>query len=188
LVHYRKCIETDPDLDIPYYKIGLYYKKLKNYKLAGVFLKKALDKNPGFEAAQKALINIKTDSSGFVNHSNSSDEKSKSALFLNQGLNEAKANDFMSAIELFSKAILAYPKNALAYKNRGNAKGALNDYIGSILDFDKAIELNPNDAGTYLNRGNSKYKINDDSACDDWRKAQQLGNKKAGDLLIKYCK
>jgi len=188
LVHYRKCIETDPDLDIPYYKIGLYYKKLKNYKLAVVFLKKALDKNPAFEAAQKALVAIKSDSSGFGNHSDSSVENDKSVLFVNQGLDKAKANDFKSAIELFSKAIDEDPKNALAYKNRGNAKGALNDYTGSILDFDKAIELNPNDAGAYLNRGNSKFKINDESACDDWRKAQQLGNKKAGDLLTKYCK
>lgn len=188
LINYKRCIAVDPDLAIPYYKIGVYYKNRRDDALAAEYLKKALEKNPAFEEAQKALINIRPDNSGVNKDSDFSVKRNKSVLFVNQGLNKAKANDFKSAIDLFTKAINEDSTNAIAYKNRGNSKGALNDFKGSIEDFNMSINLNPNDDGTYLNRGNSKFKLNDKSACDDWQKAKELGNKKAMEMLIKYCK
>lgn len=186
LKNYNLCIEIDSNSALPFFKIGLFYKKFKDFTTARKYLSKAIEKNPSFVEAKKVLSNIGFSTSDSSNQNNLNKENI-SVTYVNQGLNFAKEKDYKSALELFSKAIEEDPKNAVAYKNRGSAKGALNDFTGSIKDFDKAIELNPNDAGTYLNRGNSKFKINDKTACDDWRKAQQLGNPKATTLLNKHC-
>lgn len=185
LAVYNRFISIDSLDPRPYYKIGVMYVKQAGYKTAIPYLNKALQLKPDYDEPRKALqyaeskLNQAPDSI--------SADKNKAALFIDQGLAKARSDDYTAAIDLFTKAINADPQNALAYKNRGNAKAALKDYKGSIEDFTKSIDLNPDDAGTYLNRGNSRYRLDDKSACDDWKKAGQLGNPKAKDLLMKYC-
>ena len=57
-----------------------------------------------------------------------------------------------------------------------------------IFDYNKAIELDPSMAYAYYNRGFAKYRLgNLKGACSDWRKAQELGDSSAGDIIRNYC-
>lgn len=183
---YKACIRIDSNDAIPFQKIGSLYIKQNNYKSAIIYLKKSLLINPGLTKSKEllSLAESKVSSGSTI----VSDKNNNSENYISQGLLKAKSNDFASAIDLFSKAIQEDPTNATAYKDRGNAKAAMKNYAGSIEDFNSSISLNPNDAGVFLNRGNSKFKIDDKSACEDWKQAAQLGNDRAKDLLLKYCK
>jgi len=47
----------------------------------------------------------------------------------------------------------------------------------TLENYNQAIRLNPNNAWAYNNRGASYYSLNNNnSACDDWRKACELGD------------
>jgi tetratricopeptide (TPR) repeat protein len=61
------------------------------------------------------------------------------------------AND--QAIEEFTKAIEAKPKEAVLYTNRGKLLRALNKFDEANADFTKAIELAPNQPAGYSERG-----------------------------------
>ena len=75
----------------------------------------------------------------------------------------------------------------------GNREQALEDYLGdyegAISDYTDALKINPKSTTAYSNRGNSKYRKGDKSgACDDWKKALELGDKDAQSKLDQYCK
>ena len=64
-----------------------------------------------------------------------------------------------------------------------------NRYVGAKTDFWKAIQIDPNNAEAYYGRGTAKYKLDDkNGACQDWRKAGELGYEKAYETIKKYCK
>ncbi len=186
---YKLCLKTDSTNAIPYYKLGVFYYKQNDFPESIGYLKKSLQIQPDYKDALKALSLAESMITAIVkSNKNSTPKENNSMALVDQGLLKAKENDFKAAIELFNKAISEDPNNANAYKNRGNAKAAMNDFAGSIEDYTQATKLSPNDAGTYLNRGNSKYHLNDKTSCDDWIKAQELGNTKAEAILAKYCK
>jgi len=63
----------------------------------------------------------------------------------------------------------------------------LEDYDSAIILLNKSIELNPY-ADSYNKRGSSKQKLGDlDGACSDWRKAANLGDIKAKELIAENC-
>jgi len=48
--------------------------------------------------------------------------------------------------------------------------------------------LSNNNKEAYYNRGISRFKTNDiEGACSDWKKAKELGDRFAKDLIKKYC-
>ena len=56
-------------------------------------------------------------------------------------------------------------------------------------DFDYAIGLDENEPAPYTNRGLIKLEMkNKTGACEDWKKAFQLGSEYAQELLKKHCK
>jgi len=188
LADYKICIKIDSNNALPFERLGVLYAKFNISDSAIFYLKKSLSINPDFTKAKDALEFVESKPSKSSNTGIPIKNKNNSENFVNQGLIKAKANDFTSAIELFNKAITEDSLNATAYKNRGNAKAALKDYKGSIEDFNVAIRIDPKDGGAYLNRGISKFHLDDKTACEDWKKAEQLGSKRAGDLLLNHCK
>jgi tetratricopeptide (TPR) repeat protein len=61
-------------------------------------------------------------------------------------------------------------------------------YQPALSDFNRSIELEPYFHGAFNNRGYVKFNLQDKrSACDDWRKALELGNKTVSKYLTKYC-
>jgi tetratricopeptide (TPR) repeat protein len=59
-------------------------------------------------------------------------------------------SDYTGAISDCNKIIKLYPKNNLAYFNRGNAKHLQGDEEGACLDWSKAGELGDNKAYDYI--------------------------------------
>lgn len=105
-------------------------------------------------------------------------------------------------IPLYDKAVELNPTVAQVYFNRGTAYSNSFDYENAIIDFDKAIELNPKYMEAYANRGNTKINTftskgnleptpeQTASACEDFHKAQELGDKtiSTSDMIYLYCK
>ena len=81
------------------------------------------------------------------------------------------------------------PENAgPPLSNRGQTKYDLEDYTGAISDLTKSIEIIPNNGWAYYIRGLSKQKIEDlNSACTDWKKAAELGETIAAELVTNNC-
>lgn len=90
---------------------------------------------------------------------------------------------YLNAIETYTVAINLNTGDELSdiYANRGFAQNKLDNYLNAIQDFNKAIEIDKLNTLAYLNRGIAKEMVDDDlnGACIDWRKAAELGNKKA---------
>ena len=68
-------------------------------------------------------------------------------------------------------------------------KYEINDFQSAIKNCSKAIEINPNYAEEYNRRGLSKRAIEDSKgACEDLKKAAELGSKEAAELFKNDCK
>ena len=64
----------------------------------------------------------------------------------------------------------------------------LDNYEKAEKDYTKAIKLGDNVPRNYFNRGLSKRLMEDSKgACEDWKKAAELGHKDAEELFNKYC-
>ena len=131
---------------------------------------------------------------------------SKEFLDLNsKGLDLQQKGKFKEAISLYDKAILSNPTVAKAYYNRGACKSNSFDFEGAIKDYDKAIEIDSEYKEAFRNRGIAKINIlntskanagekltpeQTKSACEDFNKAAQLGDKSVDneDMIYLYCK
>ena len=103
------------------------------------------------------------------------------AIF-NSGLANKKIKNYSIAIELFTKILLNAPWDkelyAESYFNRGNTFAAMNQIPDAIDDYNSSIKIDKNYALPYANRGYLKS-INGISYCEDFKKACELGDKKA---------
>jgi len=117
----------------------------------------------------------------------------KATDFWKNGIDSFQKEDYINALGEFDKAIELKPNFVKAISNRALTKYELKDYYGAIIDLNKAFELDPNDELSfnpimYFVRGLSKSNLKDSKgACEDWRKASDLGFKQATDLLTTYC-
>lgn len=110
-------------------------------------------------------------------------------LYSNRGLSLGSTGELKRAILDFDKAIELDKSFEQAYVNRGVAKGALKDWNGAINDFSTAIRINPNYGAAWRNRGILRETVGDlKAACSDWRKANELGQKDAGEWVRGQCK
>ena len=99
-----------------------------------------------------------------------------SRSYFSDGLQKAKENNHIAAIELYTKSIKNDRYFALAYNARGASKFHLKDYRGSLIDLNKAIILQPEYGEAYFNRGLSKAYLSDnEGACTDAKQAEELG-------------
>mgnify|MGYP001418255557 CR=1 FL=1 len=84
--------------------------------------------------------------------------------------------------------LISFGQIAKDYFDSGLSKAKSGDYSGAFLDFTKAIELKPDDAMAYSNRGLAKNDLKDLSgACDDWRRAANLGHSNAAKWVKDQC-
>jgi tetratricopeptide (TPR) repeat protein len=145
---------------------------------------------------QKLHNRLYTEAIGDYNRAIELDPEFKEA-YNHRGLAKFYLNDFMGAIADYDQAVELDPKFIEAYYNRGLAGYGARNYIGCIPDFDKVIELDEKDADAYFMRGLAKTyvaEISIDSACEDFRKAKELGHKAkvpgqpdADVMIAKYC-
>lgn len=113
------------------------------------------------------------------------------------GVLRYQIGDYVGALEAFNKAFEENPKtdDFMIYSYRGNARSKIGLHTDAIADFDKAISLRPkrvidypNWIRNYFNRGVAKYYLdNGTGACEDWKKAYDLGYGSASEYLIDFC-
>jgi len=86
------------------------------------------------------------------------------------------------------KAIEISPETALYYDYRAYMKEEAGDYTGAIEDFTSSLNLEQ-DAQIYYRRGMAKINIsNKFDACNDFKKAADLGNENGKAAISEYCK
>ncbi len=137
---------------------------------------------------------------------NGQETYSKEFLDLNgKAMDLQQKGEFKEAIEVYDRAVLSNPTVSKVYYNRGACKSNSLDFEGAIKDYDTALEINPEYKEAYRNRGiakinllkaaksNPKDKLTAEeskSACEDFNKASQLGDKSVDneDMLYLYCK
>ena len=87
----------------------------------------------------------------------------------------------------YTKCLRLNPDNADAYNNRGIAYYTLGKYQLAIDDYNRAIRINPDYASAYNNRGIAKENFGK-YYCDDYKKACELGEKRACSWFSSQCK
>ena len=98
------------------------------------------------------------------------------------GLYEDGINDY-------EKSIALGDKDPMTLTNIGYAYYELGDNYRAISYFNKSLQMDSKNIRAYLNRGIAKQKIRDlKGACADWRKASQLGDQGAVQLIRNACK
>ena len=113
----------------------------------------------------------------------------RSEYFYNRGLINTSLLDYKSAVLDFERASEINPKDFAAWNNLGKTKFSLGDFNGAIQAFDRGIRLDPKFSKIYFNKANAQIRIDlNDSACFNWKKAQEMGYKEAEDSISKYCK
>ncbi len=98
--------------------------------------------------------------------------------FTSQGRYELSKGRYVSAMNLFNRALQLSPFNSEAVFLRGIVKYELEDFVGAEKDFTKTIELNPKNHEAFLYRGVCrsqllKYKL----AFEDYNQAIKLDDK-----------
>jgi len=112
-----------------------------------------------------------------------------SGAFNNRGWAYYESGDTQSAISDYYKAISYDNHNSLAYSNLAAIKVNAGDLEGAIADYDSLIKLNPNDNSVYNTLGYVRLNQKDTSgACTDWKKAAELGNINAAQMVKQFCK
>ena len=92
------------------------------------------------------------------------------------------------ATEYFEQAIRKDKKNFEAWYFLGNCKVSSGEFEESLEGFSKAIELNPGYSPAWFNRGLAYFYLEDqDKACDDWKKAEELGHLNISDRT-RHCR
>lgn len=105
-----------------------------------------------------------------------------------RGLAKARNNDPHNGIKDFDEAIAIDPKFVRSYYNKGLAYYKLGDKTRARTCFDQAITIDPQDAKSYYSRGVLNFdETKKGEACQDWRKAKELGYEDRMDYLAKYC-
>lgn len=88
--------------------------------------------------------------------------------------------DFNQAITLNEKFVEAYYNRAILYESLNLIDKAMNDY-------NRCIQVEPNFAAPYYNRGVHLFKRDRKKACDDFKKAAELGDKDAENAYLEHC-
>jgi hypothetical protein len=136
------------------------------------------------QSAQSYYIDIKGAASAFDRH-------------YNWGVLRYQMGDYLGALEAFNKALEENPSSSdfMLYAYRGNTKSKMGLHNEAIAEFDKAILLRPgrivdypNWVRNFFNRGVAKFYLNNtNGACEDWKKAYDLGYGSANEYISTMC-
>lgn len=157
---FTKVLEKKPDFIEAYLRIGNMYRRKGDSEKAIAEYQKALKINPKYD---KAHYNL--------------------ALYY---FNLEKKAEAMKHVK---DAIAANPNNAEVYALKGEIELQQRQYKLALASLDKSIQLDNTVGSSYTFRGQAKFFTgNKKGACEDWKKAQELGDTECEEYLGKYCK
>ncbi|MGC2422846.1 MAG: tetratricopeptide repeat protein [Nitrospirota bacterium] len=81
---------------------------------------------------------------------------------IQDGLQSYKQGDYQKAMDMFTQAVDADPKNAEAHFFKGNCLALLGKKQEAIAEYDKSIQLAPNVPQPYYNEGNAYASLGKD--------------------------
>ena len=91
-----------------------------------------------------------------------------------------ETKDYVKAMKACSELIRSNPKDAIAYRMRGDVMAKNGDLGQAIADYNKAIEINPRSAAAYNARAQAFVAKGDyERAVADVTKAGEVGSQKA---------
>ncbi len=156
---FTKAISLDSANNEYYSNRAMCYFSMKQYPQALVDIDKALNLKRDFPGAYYLRGNIKN-----------------------------KSSDPEGAHKDFTKELIFNPGCFKCYYNIGNIYLEKKDYTLAIEMFAKCSSIEPTFSEAYNNSGIAHYKMkNKIKACEDWKKAFELGNKEAGKDLARFC-
>ncbi len=112
---------------------------------------------------------------------------------IDQAKMEMKENNPTKALAILKKALEANPNNPELLILRGNAHTIQGDLAKAVTDYQLVIRLDPQNAEAHFMAGNIYYiqgsKENSSEkttrGCEYFRKAKELGDKRAVSMLLK---
>lgn len=88
-----------------------------------------------------------------------------------------------------TRAIETGIMDARFYYTRGIVRISIEKIDLALGDLAMSLDINPDQPDLYFERAQLRLDRGDaEGACHDWKKALEMGNAKAADLLYKYCK
>jgi len=189
ITDFSKAIKIDPTIAGFYSNRGVAKKSLKDYQGALKDYSKAIKIDPKsfvFLSLRGSLKMELKDYKGAI----SDYSKSINLNLENYGKikKNIKNNFVYGDLKKPGLKFQAFSLISNTFTNRGTAKFRIGDYEGAIIDYSKAIELNPDSAIPYRGRGKAKQKLNEiNSACRDWGKGYELGDKVSNELFKSFC-
>lgn len=96
---------------------------------------------------------------------------------------------YTDALTYYSKAIDQLDKpQSQALLVRGEVFEKLENYQAAIQDYSRVIDMQENLVNAYYLRGQAKARLGKtEEACSDWKKAAELGNREAKDVVVYNC-
>lgn len=115
--------------------------------------------------------------------------RSAAAKHIEAGESAFERGKVEEAVQHYTKAIEADPRNPKAWAYRGDCFYSLKDYKKAVADFDRAIELDPRSAAYFLWRGDAYLALQDvRSAYRDFSEGVKLDPKSAqGHFCLGLC-
>jgi tetratricopeptide (TPR) repeat protein len=105
------------------------------------------------------------------------------------GIITSELEVFDESLSYFNKALEVNNTIPDIYLKRGDVFFLTKKFKEAVTDYSKVIELDPKNGGAYYVRGNAKGSLYDKKgACEDWRKAEELGFKDANGYIRDLCK
>ena len=190
-----ESIEINPESAIAYDNRGFARSELKDNKGAIEDFDRAIELNPSESNTyiNRALAKAELDDhmSAYEDCSKAIELNPKSFSAYFNRANIWKVLEPYEAIEDYSKAIELNPLYSDCYFFRGELLyESEEEFEQAISDFDKVIEIgtDPLMKEVYKKRGLSKKSLGDlKGACEDWKKAAELGNEEAAKLVEENC-
>ena len=116
------------------------------------------------------------------------EDKTNKIAYYNRGSCRLALKEFKSAMSDFDMTIELDPLFVRAYYNRATVFVNEERYEEALPDLDKTIELSPTLPNALTLRGQLRVKTGDKKgACEDFKKAKDIGDKNANKYLTEYC-
>ena len=114
---------------------------------------------------------------------------SKANKLFQEGNEKYEAEDYNSAIKLYTQAIKLNPNHSMAYLKRGDCNRKIRRPNAAIKDYSKSIEINPMGAKSFYHRGTLKFVLGDKrGGCEDIEKSKALSYIPAEKFYDEHCK